>query len=48
MAEKLYELNEAWEFLRIKKSLGFQLLAAGGLKSVSIGRRRLVAESAIQ
>ncbi|MGY4648401.1 helix-turn-helix domain-containing protein [Mycobacterium sp. URHB0021] len=43
----LYRIPEAQELLRIGRSTMFDLLGSGRLRSITIGRRRLIPASAI-
>ena len=43
----LYEVNEVAEMLSLGRSTLYALILSGSLKSVKIGRRRLVAPEAI-
>ncbi|MDH6247550.1 helix-turn-helix domain-containing protein [Mycobacterium sp. OTB74] len=45
---RLLGLDEAFERLGIGRSKGYQLVSSGELRTVTIGRRRLVSESAIR
>lgn len=44
---RLHNVDAAFERLSVSRAKGYQLLSSGALRSVTIGRRRLVPESAI-
>ena len=43
MTRLLHPLPEGWEILGIKRTKFYELIADGSIKTVQIGRRRLVA-----
>jgi excisionase family DNA binding protein len=45
MSEKLNSIDDAVDRLRVGRKVVERLLATGELKSVTIGRRRLITES---
>jgi excisionase family DNA binding protein len=45
---RLHNLAEAFKRIGVARSKGFELIASGQLRSVTIGRRRLVSEAAIR
>lgn len=45
---RLYNVNEVARSLSLGRSVLYQEIAAGRLKSVKVGRRRLVPESAVE
>jgi excisionase family DNA binding protein len=47
MADRLLTVNESLDRLNIGRTAFYQLVKAGQLRTVTLGRRRLVAESEI-
>lgn len=47
-ARRVYTVEEAAEILRIKRTLMYQLLAGGRVRSLKVGARRLVPAEAIE
>jgi excisionase family DNA binding protein len=44
---RLHDMETVQQRLRVGRSTAFELVASGQLRSVKVGRRRLVSESAI-
>jgi excisionase family DNA binding protein len=44
----LYPISEASELLGIKRTLTYELIGAGEIETVTVGRRRLVPREALE